>query len=350
MAIRRKPTAERRDRQALEERRLHAAELFAQDVHQAEVARTLGVSRQTVSRWHQRWQADGTAGLQSRGAPGRAPQVSDAQLEQAEQALLKGAKAHGFDTDLWTLDRIAEVIWRLTGCVTTPPMCGGCCAIAWTGACNAPPVAPKSATSRRSASGSPATGPGSKKRQAPQGRHLLLRRVRRFADPIVRSTWAPRGKTPVLVHRFNWKRASIAAALCFGSTGGGCQLAFHVQPGSYNTDSLIGVLGELRRFLGGQKATVLWDGLPAHRSNKLRAFIASQRHWLVVERLPGYAPELNPTEALWGNLKGKGGELAYLAGDTLEEIIGAAQRGIDRVRRTPHLPYSFLRHSGLDLW
>lgn len=55
----------------------------------------------------------------------------------------------------------------------------------------------------------------------------------------------------------------------------------------------------------------------------------------MVERLPGYAPELNPTEALWGNLKGKGGELAYLAGDTLEEVIGAAQRGIDRVRRTP---------------
>jgi hypothetical protein len=41
-----------------------------------------------------------------------------------------------------------------------------------------------------------------------------------------------------------------------------------------------------------------------------------------VERLPGSAPELNPTEALWGNLKGKGGELAYLAGDTLEEVIG----------------------------
>ena len=69
-----------------------------------------------------------------------------------------------------------------------------------------------------------------------------------------------------------------------------------------------------------------------------------------VERLPGSAPELNPTEALWGNLKGKGGELAYLAGDTLQEVIGAAQRGIDRVRHTPHLPYSFLRHSGLDMW
>jgi len=86
-----------------------------EDVHQAEVARTLGVSRQTISRWHARWSGEGTASLRSRGAPGRTPRLSDAQLEQAEQALLEGAKAHGFDTDLWTLDRVAAVIWRLTG-------------------------------------------------------------------------------------------------------------------------------------------------------------------------------------------------------------------------------------------
>jgi hypothetical protein len=167
--------------------------------------------------------------------------------------------------------------------------------------------------------------------------------------PIVRSTWAPRGKTPVLVHRFNWKRASIAAALCFGSAGGGCQLAFHVQPGSYDTERLIGVLGELRRFLGGQKATVLWDGLPAHRSNLMKAWITSQRHWLVVERLPAYAPELNPVEGLWSNLKGKGGELANLTVPTLAEVIAQAQLGIQRVRQIPYLAYSFLRRTGLSV-
>ena len=82
----------------------------------------------------------------------------------------------------------------------------------------------------------------------------------------------------------------------------------------------------------------------------MRAFVASQRHWLVVERLPGYAPELNPVEGLWANVKGKGGELANLAGDTLDEVIAAATRGADRVRQTPHLPYSFLRRCGLSLW
>ena len=89
----------------------------------------------------------------------------------------------------------------------------------------------------------------------------------------------------------------MAAALCYGSRGGGAALAFHHQVDAYNTDTLIQALGELRRFLGGQKATLLWDGLPAHRSRAMRAWLATQRHWLVVERLPAYAPELNPVEA-----------------------------------------------------
>jgi hypothetical protein len=76
----------------------------------------------------------------------------------------------------------------------------------------------------------------------------------------------------------------------------GAQLAFHITAGNYDTDTLIQVLGELRRFLGGEKATLLWDGLPAHRSTAMQAWLNRQRSWLVVERLPAYAPELNPTE------------------------------------------------------
>jgi hypothetical protein len=98
----------------------------------------------------------------------------------------------------------------------------------------------------------------------------------------------------------------MAAALCYGVGGGSCQLCFHVQPGSYNTDSLIEVLKALRTFLGGQKATLLWDGLPSHRSNRMLAWIASQRDWLVVERLPAYAPELNPVGATRGRFRPSG--------------------------------------------
>jgi hypothetical protein len=165
--------------------------------------------------------------------------------------------------------------------------------------------------------------------------------------PNVRRSWAPVGQPAVLEHRFNWKKASMAAALCYGVRGGGAQLTFHITAGNYDTDRLIGVLSELRRFLGGEKATLLWDGLPAHPSRAMQAWLNTQRHWLVVERLPAYAPELNPTEGLWAWLKGT--ELANLVCPILGEVIEHAERGVQRVRSTPHLAYSFLRRTGLSV-
>ena len=140
----------------------------------------------------------------------------------------------------------------------------------------------------------------------------------------------------------------MAAALCIRPGGGGTRLAFHIQPGSYDTDSLIVALGELRRFLAGEKATLIWDGLPAHRSRKMHAWLTAQRSWLVVERLPAYAPDLNPVEGVWANLKGV--ELANLVSEHLGELITAAHTGIDRIPRTPNLAYGFLHGCGLKAW
>ena len=109
------------ERAARQARRERAAELFAQGRTQAEVARQLDVSRQSAGRWHAGWQAVGATGLQSRGPTGRRPKVPDAQLEAIERALLEGALADGFPTDVWTLDRIAVVIQGLTGVQLSNP-------------------------------------------------------------------------------------------------------------------------------------------------------------------------------------------------------------------------------------
>jgi transposase len=110
----RRPAAQR-ERDRLQARRLRAAELFAAGVRQAEVARQLGVSAQAVSVWHRRFKANGADGLGSRGPSGPTPRLSDQQLATVEQALLEGATANGFTGELWTLQRVALVIWRLTG-------------------------------------------------------------------------------------------------------------------------------------------------------------------------------------------------------------------------------------------
>ena len=166
--------------------------------------------------------------------------------------------------------------------------------------------------------------------------------------PVVRRTWAPRGRTPVLRHRFRrWQRISMVGLCCYRPDRSRARLAFHAQPNAYTSQALIGVIAELRRFLHGAKVTLLWDNLPAHRSKQMQQFLATQRGWLVVERLPAYAPELNPVEGLWANLKAV--ELANLAADVLQEVLQAARRGITRVRRRRQLLWSFLDHTGLSL-
>ena len=110
-----------KERAARQARRERAAELFAQGRSQAEVARELDVSRQSASRWHAGWHAAGATALQSRGPTGRRPKIPDAALEGIEEALVEGALAHGFATDVWTLDRIAVVIQGLTGVQLSNP-------------------------------------------------------------------------------------------------------------------------------------------------------------------------------------------------------------------------------------
>jgi hypothetical protein len=165
--------------------------------------------------------------------------------------------------------------------------------------------------------------------------------------PPVRRTWSPRGTTPVLRHRMAWKRASMAAALGYHPDGTKARLCFHLQADSYDTDSLIGVLEQLADFYAGQRVVLIWDGLSSHWSHKMRAHLDAQRAWLTVERLPAYAPELNPVEFLWANLKG--GELANCGGDTIAEVADQAEYGIQRVCGSDSLVVGFLAHTGLTI-
>jgi transposase len=165
-------------------------------------------------------------------------------------------------------------------------------------------------------------------------------------QPVVRRTWAPRGETPILTHTGgHWKRLSIAGALAFRWDGRRTRFVFQTRAGTYTDVTLIAFLRALKHHFPQQQVLLIWDGLGGHKSRLMAAYLATQRAWLRVERLPAYAPELNPIEQLWGNVKTR--ELANVCAPDLATLRPPLRAGFARVRRQPNLAFAFLRHAGL---
>lgn len=103
------------DGKRLERRRQRAIALLKEGRAPVEVARLVGVDRRSVRRWHAAYRRQGAGGLAARPVPGRPSKLSARQRAQLEVVLLRGARASGFESDLWTCPRIAQVIGRRFG-------------------------------------------------------------------------------------------------------------------------------------------------------------------------------------------------------------------------------------------
>jgi putative transposase len=90
---------------------------------------------------------------------------------------------------------------------------------------------------------------------------------------------------------------------------------------------------------------VVWDNLNTHVSHAMRALIDA-RDWLTVIRLPAYAPDLNPTEGVWSNMKNGLGNLAVRTLDELHQVI---RNRLKRIQYRPELIAGFLAQTGLTL-
>jgi transposase len=109
------PAGVRRDFGALETRRMEAARLLRAGLSQAEVARKVGVHRQSVNRWARELEASGVRGLRKAERTGRPPRLSAVQLRDLERALQRGPEAFGFRSGLWTASRVRDLIAYRTG-------------------------------------------------------------------------------------------------------------------------------------------------------------------------------------------------------------------------------------------
>lgn len=103
-----------RDRAVQERRRLKAAKLFKKGVFQADIARHLKVTPAAVSQWHNAWKKGGRKKLHSRGRTGPRSKLTDTKLNTIRTLLLQGPQRAGYETNIWTLERVKAAIQRKT--------------------------------------------------------------------------------------------------------------------------------------------------------------------------------------------------------------------------------------------
>jgi transposase len=156
----------------------------------------------------------------------------------------------------------------------------------------------------------------------------------------VTRTWGLRGHTPVIQQSFTWKQMSAIAGLSWW------RFYFRFVDGAVKSEQIIEFLAALKRQIR-RKLLIVWDGVGAHKSRRVREWLEQQDGRIAITFLPPYAPELNPVEAIWAYLKKH--EIANLCPTHLAELSDFARRRLKSMQRRPKLIRAFWQQAELAL-
>lgn len=166
--------------------------------------------------------------------------------------------------------------------------------------------------------------------------------------PLLRRTWAPRGRTPTLPQRSRQRdKVSVAAALWLTPSRGRLGLSWQTLVNGYFNNE--GVADFVKALLRGLRAplVVIWDGGNMHRGDPITELVEEKEGRLVVEHLPAYGSELMPVEYLWSYLKY--GRLCNFAPRDAEELNRRAVAELAALQKDQQLLRSFFHASSLPL-
>jgi transposase len=329
----------------LEQRRRQAVEAVQAGDKVKDVARILGVSRRSIYRWLEF--AEQPNGLAAKPHPGPATRLSLTQQQELERLLRQGAQAHGWPNQLWTTQRIAELIRRHFGVSLHHDHVGRFLRqrLKWS------PQKPRRRARERDeeaiAHWKGVTFPDILLAAAERDAHVVFLDESGFMlTPTVRRTWAPRGETPLLSCWDRRDRLSAISCITVSPRRARLNFYFTLLPDNTNVtaEHIIAFLRQLKEHLGGP-FTVIWDGSKIHSpSGLVKAYLAKHPE-IVAETLPSYAPEANPDEGVWGWTKY--GHLANLAASNTLELRRQIEEEFAVLRDDRQLLNSFIQEADL---
>jgi transposase len=331
----------------LERRRRRAVELVDGGEPVGVVSHMLGVHRSSVYRWRRASEA-GPRALAARPHPHRPAALSDEQLRRLDQLLRQGAPAHGWTNDLWTTGRVAELISRHFRRCYHPDHVGRFLRerLGWSS--QKPRRQARERNEEAILDWQSREFPQIARRAQDRGAHLVFLDESGFQlTPTVRKTWAPRGQTPLLKAWDRRDRISAISSLSVSPVARRINLHFDLLDDNRNvrSEDIVEYLRQLKATLSGP-LTVLWDGSRVHRSKVVQEFLA-QHPSIHTERLPAYAPELNPDELVWAWTKYS--RLPNLAADNAGWLRDYLITEFHYLKRHPELLRSFIEKTHIPL-
>src|SRR5436305_6058802 len=277
---------------------MRAWELHKQGWTQQEIARAFGVTQGAVSQWLKKAKEQGVQALKHKPPPGAKPKLSREQQGRLPALLKQGAEAFGFRGQVWTTKRVAQMIKQQFGVNYHPAHCSRLLGnLKWS---QQKPI--QKATQRDEAAiraWKEQRWEELKKQAKAEGRTIVfVDEAGFYLLPMAVCTYAPVGQTPVLEVKLTRDHLSAIG----GITPEG-RIFMQSQDHAYNAQDVVRFLRLLLRKISGN-LLVIWDGAPIHRSQVIKDFLKRKTaKRLHLERLPGYAPELNPQEGVWNLLK-----------------------------------------------
>lgn len=163
--------------------------------------------------------------------------------------------------------------------------------------------------------------------------------------PTVRRTWGMRGQTPIIRSSGSWKNISATGIVATDPRLKKPRELCTFKRGSIRKEDTLNTLKHLARHIKGTIA-LLWDGLAQHRSKIVKEYLKKHKdRFVVVERFPAYAPELNPQEYIWASSKTR--DMANFCSKTFDDFEFTAKKSIKRIQRSPDIIRGALYKSGL---
>jgi transposase len=328
----------RLDHQTLEEIRIRAVQQVQAGESPEKVIRTLGFSRICIYNWLVRYREGGWEGLKAVKLNGRPPKLGGKQIRWIYNVVVtKNPMQLKFPFSLWTREMISQLIFNRYGIKLSKATVGRLLTqLGFT--CQRPLY--------RAYQQDPVAVEQWVKKEYPKIVKLAKKTKAKIffgdesgirSDYHAGTTWAPKGKTPVITATgARFRRNMISVISPMG------EMRFLVTSKSTNALMICEFLTRLMKNVA-HPIFLIWDKHPVHRSKKVRKCIESFEGRLQIFYLPSYSPELNPDEQVWNHVKNHGlGRRVIMHPDSLHTTL----RGhLFSIQKRPELIRSFFRET-----